>query len=68
MTEKSSKDGIDRESGNPAAPSTKTRSGNPNATDPNEESDVPANSGYGGEMGEPRTSSDQPENADQHDS
>ncbi|MEO5588117.1 MAG: hypothetical protein ABIS03_00925 [Gemmatimonadaceae bacterium] len=68
MTDKSSEEQMDHETGNSSEPSTQTRSGNPNATDPTRERDTAKKSGYGGEMGQPRTSSDQPDDSDKPDS
>lgn len=44
--------------------SSETRSGNPNIVDPNEKRSTEHKSGYGGEGGKPRESSDKPQKGD----
>ena len=62
MTERESKkqkkDEAQKDSG---SPSTDTRSGNPNAKDPTDSRASEHRSGYGGEGGAPRPSSDEAE-------
>jgi hypothetical protein len=60
MTHKDSKEHMDSESA-PEKRSGETHSGTPNADDPNKTRSTEHKSGYGGEGGEPRTSSDQKE-------
>ena len=50
---------VDSDDANPAENADDTRSGTPNPADPNKLRDGEHKSGYGGEKGEPRTSSDQ---------
>ena len=59
MTTKHSKEQMNNEGQDPADHSGDTHSGNPNPTDPNEQRSTEHKSGYGGEAGEPRTSSDE---------
>lgn len=49
---------MDTDEQNPVGQSGDTNSGMPNPADPNEGSSTEHKSGYGGEAGEPRTSSD----------
>lgn len=58
MTTKHSKEQMNNEGGDPADRSAETHSGTPNPADPNEKRSTEHKSGYGGEGGEPRTSSD----------
>jgi hypothetical protein len=57
MTLNESKEHMDNEHKKQAEPS-ETRSGNPNIVDPNDERSTEHKSGYGGEGGKPRESSD----------
>lgn len=59
MTRRDSKEQMDNKEKNPAQRSGETHSGTPNAVDPNEERSTEHKSGYGGEGGKPRTSSDE---------
>ena len=49
---------MDSDKNTPAENADETRSGTPNPTDPNKMRSTEHKSGYGGEGGEPRTSSD----------
>ena len=57
MTLDESKEHMDNEQ-KKQAESSETRSGNPNIVDPNKKRSTEHKSGYGGEGGEPRESSD----------
>jgi hypothetical protein len=48
----------------PAERSAETHSGTPNPVDPNDERSTEHKSGYGGEAGRPRTSSDERQRLD----
>ena len=58
MKHRDSKEQMDNKETNPAERSKETHSGTPNAVDPNQERAGEHKSGYGGEGGKPRTSSD----------
>lgn len=58
MTPKDTKEQMDIDEQDPDDRAGDTNSGMPNPTDPNEGSSTEHKSGYGGEAGEPRTSSD----------
>ena len=64
MTPRDSKEHLNSDENSPAVNSDDTRSGTPNPTDPNKTRSTEHKSGYGGEGGEPRTSSDQPQPRD----
>ena len=57
MTRRDSKEHMDSKETNPGKRSQETHSGTPNAVDPNKARDNEHQSGYGGEGGEPKTSS-----------
>jgi hypothetical protein len=59
MTHRDSKEQMDSDSKTPAENADETRSGTPNPTDPNRMRSNEHKSGYGGDGGEPRTSSDE---------
>ena len=59
MTRKDSKEQMDSDAKTPAENADETRSGTPNPTDPNRMRSTEHKSGYGGDGGEPRTSSDE---------
>lgn len=59
MTHQDSKEQTNSDDKSPVENADEMRSGTPNATDPNKERDSEHKSGYGGEGGKPRTSSDQ---------
>jgi hypothetical protein len=59
MTHRDTKEQMDNKEKNPTRRSGETHSGNPNAVDPNDERSTEHKSGYGGEGGKPRTSSDE---------
>jgi hypothetical protein len=59
MTERNLKEHTNTDDASPAENAGETRSGTPNPADPNRLRDREHKSGYGGEGGEPRTSSDQ---------
>ncbi len=58
MARQDSKEQMDSDDNTPAENADETRSGTPNPTDPNKMRSNEHKSGYGGEGGEPRTSSD----------
>lgn len=58
MARQDSKEQMDSDESTPAENADDTRSGTPNATDPNKMRSTEHKSGYGGEGGEPRTSSE----------
>lgn len=58
MASRDSKEQMDTTEKDPVKRSSETHSGNPNAVDPNDERSTEHKSGYGGEGGQPRTSSD----------
>jgi hypothetical protein len=62
MTRKGTKEQMDTKETDPVERSDDTRSGMPNAVDPNQERSTVHKSGYGGDRGEPRTSSDERQN------
>ena len=64
MASKDSKEHMDTTEKGPAERSNETHSGTPNAVDPNEERSTEHKSGYGGEGGRPRTSSDERQRLD----
>lgn len=64
MASKDSKEHMDTTKKGPAERSAETHSGTPNAVDPNEERSTEHKSGYGGEGGRPRTSSDERQRLD----
>ncbi len=57
MTRQDSKEHMDSDDDTPVENADETRSGTPNPTDPNKMRSNEHKSGYGGEGGEPRTSS-----------
>lgn len=59
MARRDSKEQMDSDDDTPAGNAGETRSGTPNPTDPNKMHSNEHKSGYGGEGGEPRTSSDE---------
>ena len=59
MARQDSKEQMDSDNKTAAENADETRSGTPNPTDPNRVRSDKHKSGYGGEGGEPRTSSDQ---------
>ena len=59
MTRKDAKEHMDTKETDPSSRSKDTHSGTPNPVDPNEARDTEHQSGYGGEGGEPKTSSDE---------
>ena len=58
MARRDSKEQMDTKETNPRERSKETHSGTPNAVDPNEARNSEHQSGYGGEGGDPKTSSD----------
>jgi len=64
MASGDSKEQMDNKEKNPVERSEQTHSGTPNAVDPNENRSNEHESGYGGEGGEPRTSSDESQGFD----
>ncbi len=58
MARQDTKEQMDSDDDTPAENAGETRSGTPNPTDPNKLRSTEHKSGYGGEGGEPRTSSD----------
>ena len=62
MTDRTSKEQMSTDEQTPAENADETRSGTPNSTDPNKLRSTEHKSGYGGEGGEPRTSSDDRKN------
>lgn len=65
MTRKDAKEQMDTQEKDPVDRSKKTHSGTPNAVDPNQERSTEHESGYGGDGGEPRTSSNERQNLDE---
>jgi hypothetical protein len=61
MTRRDSKEQMGSDKNTPAENADETRSGTPNPTDPNKVRSTEHKSGYGGDGGEPRTSSDKRE-------
>jgi hypothetical protein len=59
MTRKDAKEHMDTNETNPPRRSEDTHSGTPNPADPNHTRDNEHQSGYGGEGGDPKTSSDE---------
>ena len=59
MTDRTSKEQMSADEQTPAENADETRSGTPNPTDPNKMRSTEHKSGYGGEGGEPRTSSNE---------
>jgi len=59
MTHRDSKEQMDSDDQTPAENAGETRSGTPNSTDPNRMRSNEHKSGYGGDGGKPRTSSDE---------
>ena len=59
MAVDNTKERMDSEEKNPVERSKETHSGTPNAVDPNQERSTEHKSGYGGDGGEPRTSSNE---------
>jgi hypothetical protein len=59
MASKDSKEHMDTTEKDPVERSAETHSGTPNAVDPNDARSTEHKSGYGGEGGRPRTSSDE---------
>ena len=59
MKDRESKEQTNSDDESPATNAGETRSGTPNSADPNRLHEREHKSGYGGEGGEPRTSSDQ---------
>jgi len=64
MTPRDSKEHMNKEDAARTRRSGETHSGTPNPDDPNKERSTEHKSGYGGEGGEPRTSSDKRPKAD----
>ena len=64
MTSRDSKEQMDTTEKDPVERSKETHSGTPNAVDPNEERSTEHKSGYGGDGGRPRTSSDERQRLD----
>jgi hypothetical protein len=62
MARKDTREQMDTKEKDPVERSDDTRSGTPNAVDPNQERSTEHKSGYGGDRGEPRTSSDERQN------
>jgi hypothetical protein len=63
MTDRTSKEQVTTDDQSPAENADETRAGTPNPTDPNKLRSTEHKSGYGGEGGDPRTSSDRKNNA-----
>jgi len=59
MAVDNTKERMDSEEKDPVERSKETHSGTPNAVDPNQERTTEHKSGYGGDGGEPRTSSNE---------
>lgn len=59
MTDRDAKEQMDTEEKDPVERSGESHSGMPNPVDPNDHRTDEHESGYGGNLGEPRTSSDQ---------
>ena len=59
MAHRDSKEQMDNKEKDPVDRSGETHSGTPNAVDPNKKRSNEHKGGYGGEGGEPRTSSDE---------
>jgi hypothetical protein len=59
MTTDKTKERMDSEEKDPVERSKETHSGTPNAVDPNQERSTEHKSGYGGDGGEPRNSSNE---------
>jgi hypothetical protein len=59
MTRRDSKEQMDSDDKTPAENAGETRSGTPNSADPNRMRSNEHKSGYGGDGGKPRTSSDE---------
>lgn len=66
MAVRDSKEQMDNKEENPVQRSEETHSGTPNAVDPNKKRSSEHKGGYGGEGGEPRTSSDERQGFDQN--
>jgi hypothetical protein len=64
MRSSDSKEQMDETEKDPVERSGETHSGTPNAVDPNDERSTEHKSGYGGEGGRPRTSSDERQSLD----
>jgi len=64
MASGDSKEHMDSDDKTPVENADDTRSGTPNSADPNRLRSREHKSGYGGEGGDPRTSSDQPRRRD----
>jgi hypothetical protein len=64
MAHGDTKEQMDNKETNPVKRSGETHSGTPNAVDPNQEKSGEHKSGYGGDGGKPRTSSNERQDAD----
>lgn len=64
MAARDSKEHMTKREKDPADQSADTHSGTPNPGDPNEQRSTEHKSGYGGEAGKPRTSSDEGQRTD----
>ncbi len=58
MPARETKEQMNKDDGDPVKRASETHSGTPNAVDPTENRSTEHKSGYGGEGGEPRTSSE----------
>jgi len=64
MAHNDAKEQMDTQEKDPVERSTETHSGTPNATDPNDQRATEHQSGYGGQGGNPKTSSDERQRLD----
>ena len=64
MTHRDSKEHMDSKETNPADRAKETHSGTPNPVDPNQHRKNEHQSGYGGEGGDPKSSSDERQNSE----
>jgi hypothetical protein len=64
MTARDSKEHMNKREKGPTERSADTHSGTPNSGDPNDQRSTEHKSGYGGEAGKPRTSSDEGQRTD----
>ena len=64
MTARDSKEHMTKRETGPTERSADTHSGTPNSGDPNDQRSTEHKSGYGGEAGKPRTSSDEGQRTD----
>jgi hypothetical protein len=65
MARRDPKEQMDKREKDPARRSGETHSGTPNAVDPNDERTTEHKGGYGGDGGQPRTSSDERQELDE---